>query len=173
MHLPSSRVALNPIEPGARWSAALPLLEDRSPTQPALRYRAHGCTGPGPSVRVLASKMILPFTRQKGQGAKQCHLPQLFPGQDSSGTARTKRTARPHSPGPIPRLRPRRPFSSPSGFPGLNDRTNPQSDPQTRSPHPRPAPRGTFVRGENESARGRGRPRPAAEVRARAPRDFL
>lgn len=130
MHLPSSSVALNPTEPGARWSAALPLPEDRARTQPALRYRTHGCTGPGPSVRVLASKMILPFTRRQGQRAKQCHLPQLFPGRDSSGTARAKRTARPHSPGPAPRLRPRRSSSSRSGFPGLNDRTNPQSDPQ-------------------------------------------
>lgn len=112
---PSSRVALNPIEPGARWSAALPLPEDRARTQPALRYRAHGCTGPGPSVRVLASKMILPFTRRKGQRAKPCHVPQLFPGRDSSGTARAKRTARPHSLGPAPRSdRAARPLLAPT-----------------------------------------------------------
>lgn len=86
--------------------------------------------------------------------------PQTLPGGSAPG--RRGRSARPGR-----TSRPRAAFPPGLGFPTGRPRPPPKRGPRDPvSSRPRPAPRGTFVRAENESAPGQGRPRPAAEVPA-------
>ena len=107
----------------------------------------------------------------KGQRAKRCHLPQLLAGWDSSGTARAKRTARPHSPGPAPRLGPRCSTSPGSSFPVLNDRTSPQSGPQDTISTSATCAARDLCPGRKRKRAGPGAPTPCSGgPRRRAPR---
>lgn len=167
MHLPASRIESEP----NRDRGALPLPEGRARTQPALRYRAHGCTGPRAIGLSRGFQVILSFTRRKGREQSGAKSHNSWQGRDSSGTARAKRTARPHSPGPAPRLGPRCSTSPGSGFPVLNDRTSPQSGPQDTISTSATCAARDLCPGRKRKRAGPGTPTPCSGgPRRRAPR---
>lgn len=113
-----------------------PLPEERARTQPALRCSAHTAQAPGERrVCVLGPKRFPPSrVRTAESSAVPSPATLRRAGRLRDGDGRTKRTARPHSPGPAPRrsssVTPACPYGT-TGPLGRSGRQNPVSASET------------------------------------------